>query len=172
DGASTEFNAQKYLMTKNTGSIKAKVLSMVNCDNELFNSLNTFKGKSNQSDYKNDENDFFDDFNSLSQNNEISDSHAIAIAASMIADFNTIDIHNDNIKNNLRNACLELAFLLLDASSLNDLDLEIHEKFYTGITEAEALDILYLVNLRKITNVIVTKIWSERLLIEFKILIV
>ncbi|CAG8856462.1 35677_t:CDS:1, partial [Gigaspora margarita] len=25
----------------------AKVLSMVNCDNELFNFLNTFKGKSN-----------------------------------------------------------------------------------------------------------------------------
>lgn len=127
----------------------AKVLSMVNCNNELFNSLNTFKGKSNQSDYENNENDFFDDFNSLSQNNEISDSHAIATAASTIANFNTIDIRDDDIENDLRDARLELAFLLSDASSLNDLDLEIHEKFYIGITEAGALDILYLVNLRK-----------------------
>ncbi|CAG8846082.1 21311_t:CDS:1, partial [Gigaspora margarita] len=122
----------------------AKVLSIVNCNNKLFNSLNTFNRKSNQSNYKNDENDFFDDFNSLLQNNEISDSHAIAIAASTIADFNTIDICNNNIGNDLRDACLKLAFLLLDASFLNNYDLEMHEKFYTGITEAEALDILYL----------------------------
>ncbi|CAG8762396.1 17036_t:CDS:2 [Gigaspora margarita] len=133
NGASTEFNVQKYLITKNTGSIKAKVLSIVNCDNELFNFLNTFKEKSNQSDYENNKNVFFDDFNSLSQNNEISNSYAIAIVASTIADFNTIDIRNDDIENDLRDACLELAFLLLDAS----------------ITEAGALDILYLVNLRK-----------------------
>ncbi|CAG8787656.1 9781_t:CDS:2, partial [Gigaspora rosea] len=105
--------------------------------------------KSSFNDYENDENDFFDDFNSLSQNKEISDSHAIATAASTIAEFNTIDIHDDDIENDLRDARLELAFLLSDASSSNNHDLEIHEKFYTGITEAGALDILYLVNLRK-----------------------
>ncbi|RIB13239.1 hypothetical protein C2G38_2198430 [Gigaspora rosea] len=107
------------------------------------------KDKTSGVDYENDENDFFDDFNSLSQNNEISDSHAIATAASTIAEFNTIDIHDDDIENDLRDARLELAFLLSDASSSNNHDLEIHEKFYTGITEAGALDILYLVNLRK-----------------------
>ncbi|CAG8741595.1 3539_t:CDS:1, partial [Racocetra fulgida] len=76
-------------------------------------------------------------------------SHAIATAASMIADFNTIDIYNDDIENDLKNTQLKLAFLLLDASSLNNHNLEIHEKFYIDITEAEALDVLYLINLQK-----------------------
>ncbi|CAG8530334.1 13790_t:CDS:1, partial [Dentiscutata heterogama] len=125
----------------------AKVPLMVNHNDELFDFLNTFERQLNQLDNENNENDFFNNFNNIFQNNEISDSYAITTAASTIANFNTINICNNNIENNLRDACLKLAFLLSDTNSLNNHDLEIYKKFYTGITEANTLDIPYLVNL-------------------------
>ncbi|CAG8535553.1 17398_t:CDS:2, partial [Racocetra fulgida] len=79
-----------------------------------------------------------------------SDSHAIAMAANVVADFNMLNLHDDNIENDLRDACFELAFLLSDTNSLdnqNFLDnqnLETHENFYTGVTKAEILDVSYL----------------------------
>ncbi|CAG8625490.1 6223_t:CDS:2, partial [Scutellospora calospora] len=76
-------------------------------------------------------------------------SHAIAIAATILVNINTIDIHDDDIKDDLRDVCLELAFLLSDTDSLNSHDLEIYNKFYTGITKVKTLDISYLVNLQK-----------------------
>ncbi|CAG8730939.1 10088_t:CDS:2, partial [Cetraspora pellucida] len=127
-----------------------KVLSMINCNDELFAFLNTFEEQLNQSDDKNDENNFFDDFNDLFQNNEILDSHAIAIAATTVVNINTIDIRDDDIEDDLRDACLELAFLLSNTDSLNSYDLGIYKKFYTGITKVETLNVSYLVNLRKI----------------------
>ncbi|CAG8634282.1 21123_t:CDS:2 [Gigaspora margarita] len=90
----------------------AKVLSMVNRNDKLFDFLNTFEKQSNPLDNENTKNDFSDDFNSLSQNNELSDSYAIAIVASTLADFNTINICDDDVENDLRDACLELAFLV------------------------------------------------------------
>ncbi|CAG8585345.1 7027_t:CDS:1, partial [Scutellospora calospora] len=99
------------------------------------------------SDNKND--DFFDYFNDLIQSNKISDLHAIAIAANTIADFNTIEICDDNNENDLRDAYFELTILLSDAKFSNNYDLDTCKNFYTGITKAGTLDILYLVNLRK-----------------------
>ncbi|CAG8685326.1 7059_t:CDS:2 [Gigaspora rosea] len=125
----------------------AKVLSMVNCDDKLFDCLNTFEKQSNLLDNENTENDFSDDFNGLSQNNELSDSYAISAVASTLADFNTINIRDDDIENDLRDARFELAFLVSDTNSLNNYDLRVYEKFYTGVIEAETLDVPYLVNL-------------------------
>ncbi|CAG8833113.1 33134_t:CDS:2, partial [Gigaspora margarita] len=113
----------------------AKVLSMVNRDDKLIDFLNTFEEQSNPLDNKNTENDFSDNFNN---------SYAIATAASTLADFNTINIRNNDIKNDLRDAHLELAFLVSDTNSLNNYDLKVYKKFYTSITEAETLDVPYL----------------------------
>ncbi|CAG8582686.1 8136_t:CDS:1, partial [Scutellospora calospora] len=76
-------------------------------------------------------------------------SYAIAIAATTIVNINIIDIHDDDIEDDLRDTYLELAFLLSDTDSLNSYDLGIYNKFYTGVTKAEILDVLYLVNLQK-----------------------
>ncbi|CAG8655291.1 14628_t:CDS:2, partial [Dentiscutata heterogama] len=112
----------------------AKVLSMANQNEEVL--LN------------NENNDFFDYFNNSIQSNKISDSYAIAIVANTVADFNTIEICDDNFENDLKDAHFELTFLLSDANFLNNYDLETCKNFYTGITEG-TLDISYLVNLRK-----------------------
>ncbi|CAG8602924.1 203_t:CDS:2, partial [Cetraspora pellucida] len=125
----------------------AKVLSMVNQNEEVYGFLNISNGRSNQSDDEND--DFFDYFNDSIQSNEILDSHAIAMAANTVADSNTIEIRDDDIENDLRDARSELTFLLSDANFSNIHDLETCENFYTGITEAGTLDISYLVNLQK-----------------------
>ncbi|CAG8651700.1 24198_t:CDS:2 [Cetraspora pellucida] len=99
------------------------------------------------SDDEND--DFFDYFNDSIQSNEILDSHAIAMVANTVADSNTIEIRDDDIENDLRDARSELTFLLSNANFSNIHDLETCENFYTGITEAGTLDISYLVNLQK-----------------------
>ncbi|CAG8731167.1 2531_t:CDS:2, partial [Dentiscutata heterogama] len=112
---------------------------------KVFGFLNISNGQSNQLDNKN--NDFFDYFNDSIQSNEISDSHAIAIVANTMADFNTIEIRDDNFENDLKDARFELTFSLSDANFSNNHDLETCKNFYTGITKAETLDISYLVNL-------------------------
>ncbi|CAG8678840.1 23192_t:CDS:2, partial [Racocetra persica] len=81
------------------------------------------------------------------QNNKISDSYTIAMIANTVANFNTIDICNDDTENDLKDIYLELAFLLSDKNYLSDQNLETYEIFYTGVTEAGILDIFYLVNL-------------------------
>ncbi|CAG8703690.1 9905_t:CDS:2, partial [Dentiscutata heterogama] len=96
-------------------------------------------------------NDFSDFFiNNSSQSNEVFDSYTIAMVANVLADFNMLNLCNDDIENDLRDAHFELAFLLSDMNSLDDqnfLDnqnLETHENFYTGVTKAEILDVSYL----------------------------
>ncbi|CAG8734540.1 605_t:CDS:1, partial [Racocetra fulgida] len=125
----------------------AKVLSMVNQDDDVLDFLNISNGRLNQLDDKND--DFFDYFNDSLQSNEVSNSHAISASASTVANFNTIEIHDDDIETDLRDACFELNFLLLNTTSSNNYDLEINKDFYTGIIKAETLDVSYLVSLRK-----------------------
>jgi len=131
----------------------AKVLSMVNQNDNFFDLLNISNEQSSQLNNENDFPDFF--INNSSQSNEVSDSYAIATAANVVADFNMLNLCDDDIENDLRDARFELAFLLSDTNSLDDqnfLDnqnLETYENFYTGVTKAGILDVSYLVNLRK-----------------------
>ncbi|CAG8851867.1 26409_t:CDS:2, partial [Gigaspora margarita] len=117
----------------------AKVLSIVNQNNEFFDLLNISNEQSSQLNNENDFSDFF--INNSSQSNEVSDSHTIAIVANIVADFNMLNLRDDDIENDSRDARFELAFLLSDTNSLDDqnfLDnqnLETHENFYTGVTK-------------------------------------
>ncbi|CAG8672571.1 16151_t:CDS:2, partial [Dentiscutata heterogama] len=83
------------------------------------------------------------------QNEEVFGFLNISNSRNTIADFNTIEIHDDNFENDLRDARFELTFSLSDTNFSNNHDLETCENFYIGITEAGTLDISYLVNLRK-----------------------
>ncbi|CAG8554243.1 4492_t:CDS:2 [Gigaspora margarita] len=51
---------------------------------------------------------------------QVPDSHTIAIAANIVADFNVLNLRNNDIENDLRDIYFELAFLLLDMNSLDD----------------------------------------------------
>ncbi|RIB00888.1 hypothetical protein C2G38_2051305 [Gigaspora rosea] len=124
----------------------AKVLLMVNRD-EAYNSLNISNEQLNQLNQLDENDDFSDYFNDSFQSNEVSDLHAIATAANNVVNFNTIEIHNDDIETDLRDARFELTFLLSDTNSSKNHGLEICENFYTGITNIGTLDIPYLVNL-------------------------
>ncbi|CAG8853955.1 38956_t:CDS:1, partial [Gigaspora margarita] len=53
----------------------------------------------------------------------------------IVVNFNTIEIYNDNIETDLRDACFELTFLLLNTNSSKNYSLKICENFYTGITK-------------------------------------
>ncbi|CAG8654771.1 24961_t:CDS:2, partial [Gigaspora rosea] len=121
----------------------AKVLLMVNRD-EAYNSLNISNEQLNQLNQLDENDDFSDYFNDSFQSNEVSDLHAIATAANNVVNFNTIEIHNDDIETDLRDARFELTFLLSDTNSSKNHGLEICENFYTGITNIGTLDIPYL----------------------------
>ncbi|RIA99983.1 hypothetical protein C2G38_2236202 [Gigaspora rosea] len=112
----------------------AKVLSMVNRD-EVFNFLNISNEQLDQPNQLDENDDFSDYFNDSFQSNEISDSHAIATAANNVVNFNTIEIHDDDIETDLRDARFELTFLMSDTNSSKNHGLEIYENFYTGITK-------------------------------------
>ncbi|CAG8612919.1 7657_t:CDS:2 [Racocetra fulgida] len=112
------------------------VLSIVNQNDEFFDLLNISNEQSSQLNNENDFSNFF--INNSSQSNEVSDSHTIAMAANVVADFNILNLCDDDIENDLR-----------DAQLLDNQNLETHKNFYTGITKARILNVFYLVNLRK-----------------------
>ncbi|CAG8841693.1 6600_t:CDS:1, partial [Gigaspora margarita] len=85
----------------------------------------------NSNQLNNENDDYYDYFSSTSQSSNVSDSQAIAIAADIIINSNLIGIHNNDIEEDLRDACLELSFLLLDMNFLNSQDLEPNENFDT-----------------------------------------
>ncbi|CAG8467063.1 8686_t:CDS:2 [Gigaspora margarita] len=108
----------------------AKVLLIVKQD-QSFNSLSISNEELNLFNYAND--DYFDNASSnMSQSSDISDSHTIAIAANIVADSNSINIRDDNIEEDLKDARYELAFLLLNTNSSNQ-SLELNEDFNTGV---------------------------------------
>src|SRR6185437_10110433 len=84
----------------------AKVLSMVNQNDNFFDLLNISNEQSSQLNNENDFSDFF--INNSSQSNEVSDSYAIATAANVVADFNMLNLCDDDIENDLRDARFEL----------------------------------------------------------------
>ncbi|CAG8684848.1 17698_t:CDS:1, partial [Racocetra fulgida] len=67
---------------------------------------------------------------------DISDLQAIAVVADIVINFNSINIHDDNIEEDLRDTYLDLSFLLSDTNSLNSQDLKSNEDFDTGITKS------------------------------------
>ncbi|CAG8486934.1 11981_t:CDS:2 [Racocetra fulgida] len=98
--------------------------------------------------------------------------YLLQVTADIVVNSNLIDICDDNIEKDLRDAYLELSFLLSDTTSLNSQDLESNENFDTGVTKSGTLNIFIWLIYEEIMKPIIVNIWSKKQFVKLNNLII